>query len=999
MNSAKREKYDAAFNTTLRKSSTSSRDLRRIFPIVFNTLTHTTNQGIKLAVFLLFICLLIYPPKLFAKALDLRQVISKVLLVNQKPAFKLINPQSVDEGRALQFILEASDPDGSACDLNDDGKVNSLDYGALTKCLSKKPIGQCLRSDLNRDGKVNLVDISILNRFLTSRKSADGLVYTASQLPVKSVFDPILRSFSWTPDFEQAGSYTVKFSVWDGMYTDNILVTITVINVNRPPVLQPMGTVNVRENQPALIQIPVSDPDKDKIQVTINPMPQGATFDSQTLALTWKPSFSTIDPPSSTPKSLTLTINASDGQATVIGQLPLQVTNETVPAPTISFSTSTTTVERGEPFTLTTSATSTYGLASVWWYGNNTGITNAEVNITYPPEPVYQSKFTTPVQNPTKLDRVFGEALFTESQAVTNYSFTSSVVINKTGTFSFGANSRDVLYWLKSEPHQASEGSGIARLTITVRDTRPPATPAVSNLVLPVNTLSVELQGTKEVDSSILVNGIEKVAVNNSTEWQTTIGLPNEGDNYFTITSKDQSGNESGILQINIIRDTAPPVVQLTSPTLSNNPSYLLTYTVDENPNSETIPLAVGDNTINKTIADDAGNETQANWLVRLERLSFPQDSLPDNQPPVIAPIENQTVGYGETLSVAFNITDPDGVAPDLDRDGDVDYQDFELFEACSSGPAIQYQDPNCRHADFDKDGDIDQSDFGVYQIFMSGSDQPAEFQYSFANFPQGANFVYATKTLVWTPTVEQMGNYVISLSVSDGMYSVTSDVNIEVVDRTPPVTTANPVGGEFSDFVDVTLSVNEPATIYYTTDGSDPTPASTIYAIPIHISDTTLLKFFAVDTSGNSETIKTETYQRANHPPTIDPILPQQVIEGDSLLVVLTASDLDEEPLTWTADNPPSGSSFSDLGNGTAQFSWNPTTGDAGEYQINVHVFDGTDTTSGILPVRVIGEATATYGYDNLNRLTGVYYQNGKQIEYDYDEVGNRTAFRSEES
>src|SRR3990167_7787161 len=124
MNSAKREKYDAAFNPPLRKSSTSSRDLRRIFPIVFNTLTHTTNQGIKLAVFLLFICLLIYPPKLFAKALDLRQVISKVLLVNQKPAFKLINPQSVDEGRALQFILEASDPDGSACDLNDDGKVN-----------------------------------------------------------------------------------------------------------------------------------------------------------------------------------------------------------------------------------------------------------------------------------------------------------------------------------------------------------------------------------------------------------------------------------------------------------------------------------------------------------------------------------------------------------------------------------------------------------------------------------------------------------------------------------------------------------------------------------------------------------------------------------------------------------------------------------------------------------------------------------------------------------
>jgi YD repeat-containing protein len=33
-----------------------------------------------------------------------------------------------------------------------------------------------------------------------------------------------------------------------------------------------------------------------------------------------------------------------------------------------------------------------------------------------------------------------------------------------------------------------------------------------------------------------------------------------------------------------------------------------------------------------------------------------------------------------------------------------------------------------------------------------------------------------------------------------------------------------------------------------------------------------------------------------------------------------------------------------------------------------------------------------ATYQYDNLHRLTSVVYDNGMQITYNYDEVGNRT-------
>ncbi|MHC4443703.1 MAG: hypothetical protein ACYTF1_01240 [Planctomycetota bacterium] len=58
----------------------------------------------------------------------------------------------------------------------------------------------------------------------------------------------------------------------------------------------------------------------------------------------------------------------------------------------------------------------------------------------------------------------------------------------------------------------------------------------------------------------------------------------------------------------------------------------------------------------------------------------------------------------------------------DYNGDGDVDYGDYELFEACASGPAIPL-DPGCEDKDFDSDNDVDQSDFGIFQRCFGGPD------------------------------------------------------------------------------------------------------------------------------------------------------------------------------------------------------------------------------------------------------------------------------------
>lgn len=60
---------------------------------------------------------------------------------------------------------------------------------------------------------------------------------------------------------------------------------------------------------------------------------------------------------------------------------------------------------------------------------------------------------------------------------------------------------------------------------------------------------------------------------------------------------------------------------------------------------------------------------------------------------------------------------------PDFDGDGDVDQDDFGVFQACITGPDIGSPTPGCEQADFDSDDDVDQSDFGLLQRCYTGAD------------------------------------------------------------------------------------------------------------------------------------------------------------------------------------------------------------------------------------------------------------------------------------
>jgi hypothetical protein len=82
-----------------------------------------------------------------------------------------------------------------------------------------------------------------------------------------------------------------------------------------------------------------------------------------------------------------------------------------------------------------------------------------------------------------------------------------------------------------------------------------------------------------------------------------------------------------------------------------------------------------------------------------------------------------------------------------------------------------------------------------------------------------------------------------------------------QLPDVTPPTVTVDVVGGSYNGLQTVNLSASEPATIYYTLDGSEPTTSSYVYSGPLEIATTTTLKYFAVDVAGNASTKDTQVY------------------------------------------------------------------------------------------------------------------------------------------
>ena len=122
----------------------------------------------------------------------------------------------------------------------------------------------------------------------------------------------------------------------------------------------------------------------------------------------------------------------------------------------------------------------------------------------------------------------------------------------------------------------------VASQAITVwLDTQPPARPTVV-VPPPVTTQStITLTGTKTRGTSLWINGVEVVPINDATTWSAPVPLV-EGDNIFVIVTKDTVDHPSTAATVLVVLDLLPPVITVTAPVMTNLTPLLLQGTVDD---------------------------------------------------------------------------------------------------------------------------------------------------------------------------------------------------------------------------------------------------------------------------------------------------------------------------------------------------------------------------------------------------------------------------------
>lgn len=160
------------------------------------------------------------------------------------PVLERIGHKQVDRGEACQFYVSATDPDG-----------NPLSYSAAAISGKQAP----------------------------TNYSFTDVVFGST----------VIKLFSWSSD--TPGNYWMRFTATDTAdhagygLSDSEDVVITVGNVNRPPVLDPIGRRAVYNGGDFEFVVTATDPERNSLTYGATGLPSGAVFSPSTQTFTWSP--------------------------------------------------------------------------------------------------------------------------------------------------------------------------------------------------------------------------------------------------------------------------------------------------------------------------------------------------------------------------------------------------------------------------------------------------------------------------------------------------------------------------------------------------------------------------------------------------------------------------------------------------------------------------------------------------------------------------------------
>jgi hypothetical protein len=180
------------------------------------------------------------------------------------------------------------------------------------------------------------------------------LTFSLVGAPAGAGIDPSTGVFTWTPSEPQGpGVYPFTVRVNDGRWNSDAAITITVTELNTPPVLAGVpATDTIPESAPYTFTATVTDADLplQPFRFKLVGAPAGAAIDSTSGVFTWTPA------EAQGPGSYAFSVRLSDGIDSVETAIALTVRDVNV-APVISGVPATVTVPELAPYTFTATAT------------------------------------------------------------------------------------------------------------------------------------------------------------------------------------------------------------------------------------------------------------------------------------------------------------------------------------------------------------------------------------------------------------------------------------------------------------------------------------------------------------------------------------------------------------------------------------------------------------------------------------------------------------------
>ena len=284
--------------------------------------------------------------------------------------------------------------------------------------------------------------------------------------------------------------------------------------------------------------------------------------------------------------------------------------------------------------------------------------------------------------------------------------------------------------------------------------------------------------------------------------------------------------------------------------------------------------------------SSDEGDRS-AGWFVDDFSISY-EDTTPD-----LAPLDDQSMNEGGTLSLPLSATDLDGDDITLSASG---LSDFGVLVDNGDGTGVIEFNP-------------DYGDAGSYLITVTASD---------GTLADSESFTLTVYNINQAPVLVDIGDQTVD---EGGSLSVT--ISASSSDQLPLSFTSTVL----PSFAQLTDNTDGTAILSLTPDYSD---AGT-YPLTITVSD---------GDQSDTEPINI-IVNNINRNPVLGAIGDQTVIAGVGSVINLSATDADGDNVSFSAAGLPSFAVLTDNQNGTASLNLTPAIDDAGGYQIAVTVTD----------------------------------------------------------